>query len=331
MAQSELAQAVEESQRLLRYASVKGIPLGDELVSDIVDAKALIGADENDSATFVQQKKFWQAQAKLAKETAPASIASIRFATKEEVPWWRRFRAWITRSVPEALPVGEIAVGRANLIALVWLVIVVALMAYSDTASKTLQSYTANQEIYEKNRRMLLLEGASAPSPEAANALKVANELLQIRTSRQLKIMDDWVFWRTFPGEPDSQGHIQAVLVMTEWLLVVLRESLLPVLWGVIGAALYVLRTLAQDLASMSYSRDHATLHRSRYYLGAVAGFVVAKFSTAVSGKVLDDAVQPMVLALLVGYSVDVLFNLLNKLIEVFTPKTDAARKPESG
>lgn len=195
------------------------------------------------------------------------------------------------------------------------------MLAYVEIGSTTIRDYNANLAKYELNVRMLGSAKTDTQLSEADAARKAENELLRRQTERQILIMETIIPWK-ITSESGQVERAQAVLATTEWLLIVLRGFLLPALWGLIGAALYVSRTLADDLGNMSYTQDQATLHRSRYFLGAVAGFVVAKFSTVLSGRTSDDLIQPFVLALLVGYSVDLLFTLLNKLISTFTSKS---------
>lgn len=318
---TNLSAAVQDAQRLLNYASAKGIGLDEALVSDVVDARKLIGADKNDTSTFDLQKKFWKSLALLTVATAPASISSIQYTATTRTTLYLRLWAKLTRSQPECLPVGEIAVRRAGVIALISLFVVAVMLAYVEIGSTTIHDYSANLAKYERNQRMLPPAVSGAQPSEADVARRVENGLLREQTERQLLIMQMIIPWK-LTGDPGTPEYAQAVMATTEWLLIVLRGFLLPALWGLIGAALYVSRTLADDLGNMSYTQDQATLHRSRYFLGAVAGFVVAKFSTVLSGRTSDDVIQPFVLALLVGYSVDLLFTLLNKLISTFTSKS---------
>jgi hypothetical protein len=323
-ANTQLSNAIEDAERLLRYASAKGNTVPSELVSDIIDAKKLLAVNDTDESTFADQKKFWEALSKLTALTLPATIDSVRFAAATQTCWLARLWAWMTRSTARPTSMGERAVTWAGLIAATALIILGVLQLYADVGSSTVQEYSANKLKYEINHRLL---PATPPQPEsdADATLRAQTAQLLERSTRQLAEMDIWLrkvpLLPPFKNEPGTPEHSEEVLAQTDLILIVLRGFLLPIGWGFIGAALYVCRTLADDISKMSYSAEHRMLHFSRYSLGAVAGFVVAKFSVALSGKSIDDVVQPYVLALLVGYSVDVLFTMFDRIISAFSSR----------
>jgi hypothetical protein len=321
---SELSVAVLNAERLLQYACAKGIDVPAELIATIVDAKKLLGTDDKDSATFDGQKAFWEALAGLTRITTPATTDSMQSNVAAEPFWFVRLWGAITRSPARPSTIARRAVGWAGIVATLALLCVGVLQLYADVGSSTVQEYAANKVRYEANHSLLPDTPNGTESPADAQRRAETAQLLE-RSTRQLDIMEIWLakvpFLPKFKYDAGTPEHSQELLATTELILIVLRGFLLPVGWGFLGASLYVCRTLADDISKMAYSADHRMLHLSRYFLGAVAGFVVAKFSVALSGKPIEDVVQPYVLALLVGYSVDVLFSMFDKLISAFSNK----------
>ena len=216
---TNLSATVQDAQRLLNYASAKGIGLDESLVSDVVDARKLIGADKNDTDTFDLQKKFWKSLALLTAATAPASISSIHYTATTRTTWYLRLWAKLTRSQPARLPVGEIAVRRVGVIALISLLVVAVMLAYVEIGSTTIHDYNTNLAKYERNQRMLLPAVPGSQPSEADVTRRVENDLLREQTERQLLIMQMIIPWK-IAGERGTPEYAQAVMATTEWLLI---------------------------------------------------------------------------------------------------------------
>lgn len=320
--QLQLAQAVEGAQGLLRYACAKGMTVPGDVMKAIIESKKLLGLDDADAQTYADQQQFWDALTKLTALTAPATIDSVSYTQVTDAGWIAHLRSFITRRPIILSSVTQRAVRWAAIIAAVALLVVGALQLAADVGSAAVQNYATNKLKYETNHR-LLQAVPPQPETEADARLRAENAQLLDASTQELAAMDLWLgklpFVPGFKASPGTPEHSQELIVRTQLVLTVLRGFFLPILWGVLGASLYVCRTLADDISKMAYSAEHRMLHLSRYFLGAVGGFVVAKFSVALSGKSLDDVVQPYVLALLVGYSVDVLFSMFDKLISTFS------------
>ena len=69
---SELKESIADAQRLLQYASIKGIEVPPDLLAQIVGAQALSSTEPEDPATFKGQEEFWSALSKLSVLTKPA-------------------------------------------------------------------------------------------------------------------------------------------------------------------------------------------------------------------------------------------------------------------
>ncbi len=112
-------------------------------------------------------------------------------------------------------------------------------------------------------------------------------------------------------------------------------SCILPVLYALLGAFAYILRTYQQQVRTRTYVPSHAD--SARFVIAAIGGAVVGLFSNFSGGQTVK--ISPLALAFLVGYAVDVFYTFLENLIESFTksalgqkdqgqPQTSAAKTP---
>jgi hypothetical protein len=97
---------------------------------------------------------------------------------------------------------------------------------------------------------------------------------------------------------------------------------LLPVLYALLGTCAYLLRTFEKEMTARTYVPSSA--NSARFLIAAISGGVVGLFTnlTAVQGA----SIPPLAIAFLAGYAVDVFFSFLESLIRSFsTPKTGEA------
>jgi hypothetical protein len=339
---AELKKAIEDSQRLLQYASVKGIELPADLLTQIVAAQGLAGKQSDDPSTFGDQEVFWSALSKLSALTKPASTDSVRHAAATMPDMWATLWAKLTgRSAasPVLTSTSVLAVRKARFWALVGLALVAVFQAYYEVGQTTVTTYAKASGVLrvEAERVSVLsraLTGVGQAKASEAEVKRMNDEMAGARlkieeatdeTDRRLYWMKKMLFWHEGPAldpnDPRAPAmHAQSMLGVLEGWLTLLRNFVLPIAWSFLGAALYVSRALAEDIRGMAYAPERAILHRSRYYMGMVAGFVAAKFFPASTGIDMGE-VTPFAVALLVGYSVEVLFALLDKLISAFSTK----------
>lgn len=337
-----LAEAVQDAQRLLEYASVKGIDVPAELVTQIVGAQALLGRQPTEKETFGTQETFWAALAKLSALTKPATTKSVRHATATTQATWATLWARLSRrgaSTPVMKSTSEVAVGQARFWALIGLLLVAVFQSYYEVGESTMAKYKEAEGIVRTNVDRVRDFEAARVKAGAANAtadeinrlnrevtasrrkIEEANE----QTGRRVHWMKTMLFWQDWtikdPGDPQASfDQSQRVLSVLEGMLTLLGAFVLPITWSFLGAALYVSRALADDIRAMAYAPERAILHRSRYYMGMVAGFIAAKLFPTSTG-ISEGAVSTFAVALLVGYSVEVLFALLDRLISAFSTR----------
>ena len=88
----------------------------------------------------------------------------------------------------------------------------------------------------------------------------------------------------------------------------------MPLVYGILGAATSVLRSLSKKIEDVTFSGDTGIQNLLRISLGALAGIVVGWFSFLLpnaAGNFLG-AVSPLAIAFLVGYNIELFFSLMD-------------------
>jgi hypothetical protein len=90
-----------------------------------------------------------------------------------------------------------------------------------------------------------------------------------------------------------------------------LSNYLLPIIFGMLGAVTFGLRELRQKTEPPTWGRRGGALAVLRICIAGLAGFLVA-----VTGDLASEVqVSPIFIAFLLGYSIDVFFTLLDRLV----------------
>jgi hypothetical protein len=135
---------------------------------------------------------------------------------------------------------------------------------------------------------------------------------------------------------PEGVTELEPLLQQKKFILTSLQLFVLPLFYGLLGAFVYVLRTLTVEIKTLTYTKESNISYRLRIQLGALAGLAIGWFTgpnasfslDAVSSETLStlggvsaQTLSPMALAFLAGYSVDVLFALMDRIIYAFSTK----------
>jgi len=114
----------------------------------------------------------------------------------------------------------------------------------------------------------------------------------------------------------ENVSRYQSVLVVLD----VLQRYFLPLLYGFLGSCVYVLRTLSSEIRSRTYTQASNIGFRIRLALGMLGGMVGAWFITPTVGEDgMLKSLSPFALAFLAGYSIELVFAAMDRLIGAFT------------
>ena len=99
------------------------------------------------------------------------------------------------------------------------------------------------------------------------------------------------------------------------FVLDILQSYILPLLYGLLGASAYVLRTMSIEIEKMKYSGESNRSYVLRLALGTLAGLIVGWFIFLLPGQTFLASISPFAVAFLVGYNIELIFSLMDNLI----------------
>lgn len=103
--------------------------------------------------------------------------------------------------------------------------------------------------------------------------------------------------------------------ISSEFVLSALSIFVLPLLYGYLGAAAFVLRSLFKEIKDLTFSSDSTIRFRLRIALGALAGVAIGWFFKP--EEIMEvQVISNYALAFLVGYNVEVLFSLMDNMVK---------------
>jgi hypothetical protein len=134
---------------------------------------------------------------------------------------------------------------------------------------------------------------------------------------------DDTIFRPSpFQIESASKNAVagQVIDVMQKWFL--------PLLYGALGAMVFVVRTLSVQARDRLFREEARVTLVLRVFLGMISGLAIGWFwtsgaqpSTNSGGPISVSTLSPFALAFVAGYGVELFFALLDKVVSTFTNK----------
>lgn len=105
----------------------------------------------------------------------------------------------------------------------------------------------------------------------------------------------------------------------SQFVLEMLQSYILPMLYGLLGAAMYVLRTATREIDEVTYSMGSDIRYELRLALGALGGLGIGWFLVPEDFSGFLRALSPLALSLAVGYNIEVLFSLMDSFVDTWT------------
>ncbi|GAB2209189.1 hypothetical protein ROS1_60100 [Roseibium sp. ROS1] len=122
------------------------------------------------------------------------------------------------------------------------------------------------------------------------------------------------------PGVWDEDISDEGLVVNQDLILHVMKGYFLPLLASVLGVCVFIMRTGTEQIENMSFQTHNTGVYSHRLILGVVGGLVISWFSANDSTGTLN-SLTPIALAFLVGYSVEILFNILDSILKALGAK----------
>ena len=107
----------------------------------------------------------------------------------------------------------------------------------------------------------------------------------------------------------------------------------LPMIYGLVGACAFVLRRLSSEIRQLTFSESSTVQYLLRIVLGALAGITVGWFFKPEPSQELITSISPLALAFVAGYSVELVFTAMDRIISAFSSERerDPQRPPGGG
>ena len=344
---AELEQAINDGQRIITYIIRNGaITLDPDVANIIVDAKYKIA---NKQWTSQDESTFLVYYDKLSKIIYPVTVESIRsvIPVKSKASSNKRVSTKAERSVAWYR--------RSTLLALFILLITQVYYLFGIALSHNLSDFFEQREIVkvyittlqggEGNKDKLQNEHRLLNQKIDANykLLRLWNQVWSFgrhfndtmpQYTKKKFELDKKTLSRQAQTDLPNLDNLEKLdqleleqslyqsrmvyfsnLLSAETMLMVLQSYILPLLYGLLGAFIFVLRSLLRDIKEITYRYDCEIGYRLRLTLGALGGMIVGWFLKPQDIQ-LSASVSSMALAFLMGYNVDMLFAMMDKMID---------------
>ena len=108
-----------------------------------------------------------------------------------------------------------------------------------------------------------------------------------------------------------------------------LATYVLPALYGLLGACAFVLRQLSADIAELRFANDLRVRYTLRLNIGLLAGLAVGWFISPDQNASVVANLSPLALAFVAGYGSELLFAVLDRIVNAFSasPPADGAQE----
>ncbi|MAZ03350.1 MAG: hypothetical protein CMN56_09445 [Sneathiella sp.] len=140
-------------------------------------------------------------------------------------------------------------------------------------------------------------------------------------------------------SELTEEEKIHVHYVSAQYVLYTITAYLLPILYGLLGASFYVLRQLPKDIDDLTFSMNSHIEYSLRITQGPLAGIMASFFFTAAPATIHTLSTHssafatikigtsslsnfsPLAIAFLAGYSVELIFYVIDKIISAVTTR----------
>jgi hypothetical protein len=334
--ESYLEDALQDAERLLKYAAEMGVDVDPDVRHSIVHARTFSGGAWKPEAAA----DLLTALTAVAARLKPVTAESLKACRDEPRQAVRNYLRW---ALCLALVIVPFSIGSF------------VTSGFSDAIRKDIVS---GNELVVKLVAQLHPAGAAATESSIPPGLSVAEVVGELQAFASLirsidyraRRLNAFMFFlekdpygesrgnptllhNVFQLPPELPSHLEAAAddrVMkyqdVRYFAQSLQEDvamfygavatcLLPVLYALLGTCAYLLRTFEKEMANRTYVPSSA--NAARFVIAAISGGVVGLFNnlTAVQGA----SVPPLAIAFLAGYAVDVFFSFLESLIATFS------------
>ncbi len=174
-----------------------------------------------------------------------------------------------------------------------------------DTGAEAHLSSTTTEEILPTQKQNAATQDQTS----------VVSNVDSLALQQNIKEMSNEIIQAQISHEKDKAYNLFFLhFTSAHFVLEALQIYFLPLLYGLLGACTYVLRQLSVEVKQLTYSRVAEIRYGLRLALGALGGMAMSWFIKAEDTSGFA-SLSPMALAFLTGYNVELLFAIMDKII----------------
>jgi hypothetical protein len=325
MSSPRLNSALEDAELLVEFAARNGIEVSSDLVECITSTRA---AFLKGSLCEKEEAKFYDAYTKLAHSLGKVTVSSIR-DSRPEFGTERCKYIWF--GPKQRLSNAQRAVNRARWQTISGLVILLIVQIYWLWGSTLIDDLRA---VESRDAELKKINLTNATDQDKANVDDEKDNLF-VRFTTLDSLLRDWSsVWGVVgssqrPNYKDMPSVYPAHILLrvpAENRLSVFQVYVLPLLYGWVGACAYVLRQLIVETRDRTYQSESRSAYDLRLLLGALSGLAVGWVLKPAPGAKLVENLTPLALSFLAGYSVEVLFSAMDKIVSAFGSVSQASK-----
>jgi len=338
-----LSDIVSSSQQMLNFAASSGRKIDPDTSNTItVFSHKLI---KNESWSAKEQTCFLEASSNLAFSLLPVTYDSLRSSTSKLAEKYVRSFGLLTIGLLLFLIVAQSY----------WVVINTAANSIeSNSQDKTrvmanIEKLKNQVKLLDPNSKVLLpspMLNIAVPTGDKKDELeaeisRLRNEIKDneevskraddaINTNKNLieKLLPIEIAKYQPKGSP-ADVSADLIIVWARQVLQVMSAYILPLIYGLVGAGAYVLRTISTQIRLRTFSRTDSSIQFFLHLvLGALAGVAIGWFlKQDPSAESFVTSLSPLALAFVAGYSVELVFTIIDKFISLVQDKSQMQEK----
>ncbi len=326
-----LAELVTDASALLYHAVVSGQNIAPELRDPIIRLRDTVTAGQAVSAEA--ESKFLNAYAQLAVLVAPVTAATLRATSRHY-----QSDAWLARvlrlrTVSEA-QFASFLFGFLAICLLVTIGIsegirtfIAAVISSQEEVLKVREEIRAGRLALLGLDEQLKALDTEQPQPSQARGIVKAGLLKQREEldSRLGRLREQQLgLEEKIAKGYDTLGRITPYVDWSELRNVIVPIAnmiggfFLPLMYGALGTCAYILRTIYAQMVRRSYDARRGGEFIVRIFLGMLSG-ITLQWLLVRDGSTVPGGITPAVLAFLGGYSVELLFTAMDRLLAAVT------------
>lgn len=327
--------------RFLRYAASRSdIELGKALIDSLIP----VLRRKPDMITPKDEAMLWDGYNRLSKLVSPATDDSLSITDQI-----RQARASPRSEAAKSWPVVNcirLELRKTVFVLMFMVAVFVVTQAYVILLTDALQDHADLRKEYQTvTAHIGDLRDASpgitdhtAPLKPLVDRQADLERKMEVTSRAEARLMEIW--WWIYPepvAEGDSEGQIKNALAIEGYsrsLLSILSQYVLPLILGLLGAIAYLVRRSLFNLAYNSYAPSFGGQFIMRVCLGGLLGVIGGIMLSLDQAELETYSLSTVVVAFLMGYSVEFAFTLFDRLIErgrsLFTPEVRSSETPHA-